>query len=542
MLTVERALSLGGLAKGRVVAGSSGLGRVVNWLQVLEAPDIVNWMMPGELLITNLYSIREKPEVQRELVRRMNDVQSAGLIIKVRRWVESIPDGILEEAEACGLPVIELPPEVSYYQVMHPIYTALLNQQMAVLERSAQIHRRLTEVILSGGDMASLAQTIAQLLENPVVILDGGGELLVEAGTAENREEIIAAMTGESGRDTLQEARVRSASVETEIVAGAAVHSCLVVPVMVPREVLGFLVVMRYGRELDDLDRKTLEHGALIVALQLVKERELRAVERRLKGDFLQDLLTGKLDLGERTIRRSQVLGLDLTARLTVVVFSLQEDSLAACTDEERYRTLSRLMDVLAVAFRAAGVPALFNQEGMNVVALLQTGRKQARTIAQACRQRIAQVMPGVQVDAGIGGSSEGTARILKSYEEALQALTVGRRLAGGQPGIFTYDSLGVYRILACLAGVEEVNDFLRQRLVPLMEYDRAKGNILIPTLEKYFQCHQNAQETAAQLFVHRNTVHHRLQQIEEVTGCNLDNPEDCFALELGLRLLKLQA
>ncbi len=538
MLTVAQALELGGLAKGRVVAGSNGLERVVNWLQVLEAPDIVNWMMPGELLITNLYSIREKTEVQRELVRRMNDVQAAGFIIKIRRWVESIPQCILEEAEACGLPVIELPPEVSYYQVTQPIYAALLNQQLAISERSEQIHRRLTEVMLAGSDLGVLCRTIARLLESPVLILGDSGEILVDYGITKNRAKILSALSGSAGGETLREARDRGGMVKAEVPARNGPFRSLVMPVRVAHEVLGFLVIIPSGRELDDLDRKTLEHGALIMALHVVKERELRAVERRLKGDFLQELLAGKLDLGERAVRRSQVMGLDLTARLTVVVFSLREESLVGYTDEERYRLLSRFTDVLAAT---AGVPALVSQEGSNAVALLQVGTKKARLVIEACRRRIAEVMPGLQPDVGIGGSSEGTARILKSHEEALQALTLGKKLSDGQTSVFTYDNLGIYRILARLVGVDEVNDFVRERLAPLIEYDRAKGSILIPTLEKYFHCHQNVRETASELYMHRNTVHRRLQQVEGVTGLSLGNPEDCFVLEVGLRLLKLQ-
>ena len=59
-LTLREALTLAEpLRQARVVAGESGLDNVIRSVNVMEVPDIVNWVHPGELLVSTLYPLRD---------------------------------------------------------------------------------------------------------------------------------------------------------------------------------------------------------------------------------------------------------------------------------------------------------------------------------------------------------------------------------------------------------------------------------------------------------------------------------------------------
>src|SRR5690606_1953841 len=77
-----------------VLAGSSGLDRVVTRLNVMEVPDIVEWVRPHALLVTSGYPLvgldadgdpRHGEFV--ELVRRLDELDVAALGIKVGRFL-----------------------------------------------------------------------------------------------------------------------------------------------------------------------------------------------------------------------------------------------------------------------------------------------------------------------------------------------------------------------------------------------------------------------------------------------------------------------
>src|SRR4051794_7733068 len=71
-LRVHEVLGATTLAGARVLAGASGLDRVVQRLNVMEVPDILPWVKPHELLLTTGYPLRDDPAALVELVAELD--------------------------------------------------------------------------------------------------------------------------------------------------------------------------------------------------------------------------------------------------------------------------------------------------------------------------------------------------------------------------------------------------------------------------------------------------------------------------------------
>lgn len=61
----------------------------------------------------------------------------------------------------------------------------------------------------------------------------------------------------------------------------------------------------------------------------------------------------------------------------------------------------------------------------------------------------------------------------------------------------------------------------------------------LYETLETYTACGFNNAQTAAELFLHRNTLSYRLQKISNITGLDFEKPDVQFAMQYSFRLEK---
>jgi sugar diacid utilization regulator len=74
-----------------------------------------------------------------------------------------------------------------------------------------------------------------------------------------------------------------------------------------------------------------------------------------------------------------------------------------------------------------------------------------------------------------------------------------------------------------------------------LNEVPPAERTILLDTFEAWLEAGGSANDTAAKIFCHPNTVRHRLHRIEELTGRSLSRPKDiaelCLAFEVEQRL-----
>lgn len=63
------------------------------------------------------------------------------------------------------------------------------------------------------------------------------------------------------------------------------------------------------------------------------------------------------------------------------------------------------------------------------------------------------------------------------------------------------------------------------ERLSPILAYDQCHGTELAATLRAYLDCDRSKQRTAARLYVHRQTLYHRLGQIGRLLQADLDDP-----------------
>lgn len=68
-----------------------------------------------------------------------------------------------------------------------------------------------------------------------------------------------------------------------------------------------------------------------------------------------------------------------------------------------------------------------------------------------------------------------------------------------------------------------------------LIAYDSEHGAGLLDTLKTFMRCRYNATDASKALFVARSTLLNRLDRINELTGIDLDNPEERLYLALSL-------
>lgn len=78
---------------------------------------------------------------------------------------------------------------------------------------------------------------------------------------------------------------------------------------------------------------------------------------------------------------------------------------------------------------------------------------------------------------------------------------------------------------------------FVNPALRALEKYDSQNDTELVPTLLSYLQQDGNLSQTASALFIHRNTLHNRIERMEELTGLNLRDANTRFKLYCSFRL-----
>src|SRR5690606_1271502 len=106
-LTVAQVMTLPGMNM-RLLAGRAGLGREVRWAHVSELPDPVPWLRGGELILTIGLGLPSGAEGRRAYVERLAAAGSAALAFALKEAMAEVPREVLDAADECGLPVLEI--------------------------------------------------------------------------------------------------------------------------------------------------------------------------------------------------------------------------------------------------------------------------------------------------------------------------------------------------------------------------------------------------------------------------------------------------
>jgi purine catabolism regulator len=139
----------------------------------------------------------------------------------------------------------------------------------------------------------------------------------------------------------------------------------------------------------------------------------------------------------------------------------------------------------------------------------------------------------GVKVTIGMGRLYSMPEGLQISYQEAEQALTIGKRLFS-EGSVSYFGDLRVYRLLLSLK-IEELKSFFQEAIGCLVEYDTLHHSHLLITLRELLH-HPTGTATAKALHVHRNTLLYRIQRIQEITKLNLDDSETRLTLHLAFK------
>jgi sugar diacid utilization regulator len=384
------------------------------------------------------------------------------------------------------------------------------HETIAKLERSHDIHLRLTSAVIAGADFNAVAQILAGLIGRPVLVTDSAG---------------TAICTSDPPPDPA-------------LAAGSP--GALVGRIRIGAELLGHVVVEETDPASHDLDVRAVEHAATVLALEIVKERVARATEERLRSDFLADLIDGREDGTQRIAERARHHGLSLRAAHRVVVVALGERPTYAAREHVRREAGSVLHE------RLPG--SLVGEVGDVVAAAVPVGDEgdadadslaEIRDALSEGRARVAAIAPDLTLSVGIGAVARTARDFPASYADAQRGVDVLRRL--GRAGeTMAADDLGLLGLFVDSARPAELSALARQVLGPVLDRDARTGSALLQTLEAYLDAGCDARACAAALFVHVNTVKYRLRQVEELCGVRLRDPQDLVRVTMARLIVRL--
>lgn len=542
-ITVREALELPELQSLEVVAGESGLDREICDVTVMEVPDPVHWLKGGELLLTTFYGLREDEAAQVDLLVKVAPTV-AGICFNPGTGTNLSPE-IIAYADQLSLPLLRMPGDMPYARVIRAILQDILNRKAYLLSRSTDINSMLINTILNGAESREVVSTLAQLVKNPVALLDVSLNVVAEDPYYDGGNEYF-----KNGIPKLLELDIFHSPKPSEDYPSFAVLTVNeqqirvgVKMVMIKSSVYGYLTVWEILSQFDEVDKYAIVHASTAIALDFIRKINLDEQRQKLINNLCDDLLTGQYISNESILKQAEMYGLDLTRLNLVIVIKADLVGFGAhghyadmgmpCEGDETVLAVRKLVE----SKMADSLVAC--KEGEIIVVIGIGAEKKSKNVAvdlitdidRLCKRSFGKDEYLISV----GGVADHFSKLSQSYSQSKAALKMVRYISDNKKAIF-FDELGIYRLLCEMPHTPEVKNYIEMVLPSNDDLDKS----ILETLEVFIECQNSYSAAGKMLYVHPNTVKYRINKAKEKWGEHIVLDNNCLDTLIALKLKRI--
>ena len=529
-ITVEQIMRLPGMRGARVLAGREGLGRIVSTISVLEYsnPDDIQRRLyesidfqGSELVISAFASVADNIDAQCDNIRYLAAAGEVGLILYyVGIILPKVDERLVRAADELGFVLICMPendPSLRYSEVICEVMGAIVRDELSssnfaldLLEQMSRLpktHQTVKTILRIASDRLRATTAITDAEYNvlsaaawPRTISEEGGALASLASRQNSAEHCWEQPDG--SRMWVYRDRIGSGDLGNMLLLACS-EGGRIEPQLCRQTLEGVRLGMSvWGRKHDRVDMSELVRA--IVLDEPIKMRRLGDIYRIDVASLSDVWIIRSLDGGSLAAMLGEVRALSAQYAHLGLCESYEEDIVIFPVGSRTLRETEEWASSLAELFAGRGIAAAVTlcqrlQQTSDVKYAYETNRGCVRDAARIFPQRRYFSFSEVEFAHECRAIAEAGESRVRWYASRLEAL-LSRR---------------------------DGEDIVRTLAVYLLD----KNSSLV--------------ETAAELFVHKNTVKYRLQKAGDILGFHIgDIPQSkdlIYALALR-RLLRSEA
>ena len=523
----------------RVAAGHGGLDREVSTVSVMDAPDIYEWMKGGEFLITSGYVLKDDPASFAELIGKLDTWGAAAFGIKLGRFIAEIPQAVIETAERLNFPIIVIPIEFAFTEVINPVLQEVVNRKTREMMYTETVHREFTRLALEDRPIEAILKTLEQYIFCDTVYFDTvfnralfaredpGNELHAAALSVERREKPLSSLM----------ARYPHYRLDTRD---------------------GEYGILFFGRRQEGFDgsfenyyRITVEQSGVILIIKAQKLLARKRVEEGYRELFVDDLMRAGIDAREELSNRARIYGWDFRDGGFAAILDVSgiREQYRSGLDRARDKSLADMMEKIAWTsadiIRQVFPQAVYSRASDQIRFAVsseacdkETLKKRITRTFEAVRQTV-QHQTGRILTVGVGSWKADFYAVSESCREAERALCIADE-QGDRDRIIFYDDLGVMKLLAQVCRSEEAGELYREYIKKLKEYDAGHEGSLVRTMQVLVNCEWNLKKASEALFIHYNSMKYRFRRVCQILDCEFDSADEKLNMAIALKLFAI--
>lgn len=516
-ITVKDLLKLAEFQEVEVIAGEAGLNRKVQNVNFMEVPDIYSYIDKNSLLFTTLYPIADNDDAIESLIPKLVESGLAGVAVKPGRYIDKIPEVMIEQANKCKFPLLKLHDDSNLSTLTIQVLSILLGMKTSKLEFRDTMHRRLLDLLLEGADLNEFLRSVGEIIDAPVLVFD-------------NEFTYMDSTMGETGKNiqvitkNKRSANYMSSTNDISLKIGAHLyaHDDLVIqPIFAGRASLGYVVVIM-EKEKSKIDNLivTVEQASILLAVLFQTEQTMLQKERNYLDNFIREIFSGRYTSQTEVIEKAKVFKWKLNFPVTILNIKTNiKDS------SKKLAVYNHLLDsglVEGIISEEMDIPResckvfYYNDAVVCFVSIAFERRLQER-LTTVGKKIIANFARFSNLAITVSDTVYNISHVKVAYENALLAHNIYANNLAKESFIKFYDELGLYKLFHSVAEQPLLQEYVHDLLGEIIELDEQKDAKLLETIHYFIKNNGNLQKTADEMFIHYNTLRYRINKLKKL-------------------------
>ncbi len=521
------------------VAGKNGKTNKITGVNIIDNPDTIRFLVGGELILSTGYFLKEDEDLKNSFIKDLHSKNCAGLVIALKRYLNEIPQNMIDDANSIGFPIISVSFETNFSEISRMIYTNILHNEISDADQLYKMYHHLNKSLANEHTLKDTLNCIEQITGFPLLITNHQFELIEFSDKAVQYDIDTSQVTPfdssacQNYLDTYQKCHFDVITRQNRVIFSIRDEVTL----------YGFMCFLNVDTNFNSIHYNFAYSILPLLSMELSNEMIRQKLSRQGKNNFLKNMLSG--EMSESDIKdQCEIYGFSIDASRTCLV--LQPDFSIDMTQNEKdciFDNYGHFMKHITLSYPCATYS--YHDDNNLVILLLSSINNQNRisdtTIQLA--QALLDSFNNIDINCHIGISEilTGISTLHSGYMEALQALRLGRKLNSEQR-IFRYSVNMLSHLVSNLQPDSYIYDSYLKQLKPLFDFDNEHGTNLAVTLYEYLKNDCSIKDTANALFIHRNTLAIRLEKIKELLSTfDLNHFDDKVVLYIAFHIFKIK-
>jgi purine catabolism regulator len=544
-LTVLELLKRPLFLQAKLIAGKKGVTRSVGWIHILEITNATLFTNKHDLILTTGLGIHQFTETRMMYLQELINQNAAGLCIELGPYLPSVPQDMIDLADQHDFPLIIFETSVRFVDITQDVHSLLINKQYQILKDLEVFSRKLQQLTLESTNIQAILRMLHDHTSSQVIYYSLIDKPICSPPVSPKiAQDMISRYRSELESNP-------PSTPENSLLTINEKKTILSQPVICLGQTLSYVGIILHDQAPTDHLILLLDYAGKAVAHILLRKLFLEQKTSENHSQLIHDILQYKVENEEQALARIGLRPLNKGKYLFIAGMIEIEHDLNINGEEEFEAKNQDIVVLLRSLLSKNGIYNLLLAQNNQIhllciresfsVTVTSSILKDPllKTLEQLKSAINHNVSKYIRIVSGFGNLKQRLVDASQSFKEAFDALSVARTLPSNDTSPF-YEELGIYQIFKGMADTQQLTAFVKHHLGAVVEHDKQHNSNLLETLDKFLSCMGAKQETAERLFIHRQTLYHRLEKLEELLGEHFLRPDNRICIEVALRAYDL--